>query len=366
MGKHKITLKELYDLVWSTPMTTLSKKYLISTTVLRKICVQNKIPLPKAGHWEKLRAGKNVEIENLLESDFDREVIELIERSGEQLRLGKLSSEVDVLEHEILNDKRLNLQVPEKLSNPLKLIEETKKILSNKDNLLTGGFVSTWRCPLKIHVTKANVDRALRIMDTFIKAVEKRGHHFHTSDDSNKLVIHGEEFSIKFREKTKRVLKPSNSSWQEYDYIATDILAIVIRIRWQDTEYKDGKLPLERQLSKIIAKLEIRGEEERKKTLVRQKQREVREEEARIKKEQELRIQKELNKFEQLKDDAVRWHEASLIRSYILELEQKALSNHKMTEKLSNWINWARKKADWHDPTVDAQDGLLGKIEILQ
>lgn len=34
----KISRKELYDLVWSKPMSTLAKEYLISDNGLRKIC----------------------------------------------------------------------------------------------------------------------------------------------------------------------------------------------------------------------------------------------------------------------------------------------------------------------------------------
>ncbi len=39
MNSIKLTRKELYDLVWSAPFTTLSKKYLISDVGLRKMCI---------------------------------------------------------------------------------------------------------------------------------------------------------------------------------------------------------------------------------------------------------------------------------------------------------------------------------------
>jgi hypothetical protein len=70
-----ISRKELYDLVWSTPMTSLSRKYLISDNGLRKICKRLGIPMPKAGHWEKLRAGKDVIIEQLSECNSGKKEI---------------------------------------------------------------------------------------------------------------------------------------------------------------------------------------------------------------------------------------------------------------------------------------------------
>jgi len=57
-----LTRRELYDLVWSTPMTAIAKKYLISDVGLRKICISMNIPLPRAGHWEKIKAGKPITI----------------------------------------------------------------------------------------------------------------------------------------------------------------------------------------------------------------------------------------------------------------------------------------------------------------
>jgi hypothetical protein len=50
MEKEIVTRKELYDLVWSVPLQTLSKKQAIAGVGRRKICVKMEIPLPRAGH----------------------------------------------------------------------------------------------------------------------------------------------------------------------------------------------------------------------------------------------------------------------------------------------------------------------------
>ena len=46
MKKTTFTRQELYELVWSESMLSLSKKYNISDTALRKICKRMNIPLP--------------------------------------------------------------------------------------------------------------------------------------------------------------------------------------------------------------------------------------------------------------------------------------------------------------------------------
>ena len=49
---------ELFDLVWSKPMTHLAKELGLSDVGLRKICVKFGIPLPPRGHWSRLQFGK--------------------------------------------------------------------------------------------------------------------------------------------------------------------------------------------------------------------------------------------------------------------------------------------------------------------
>ena len=49
---------DLYDEVWTTPLTRLGKKYGLSDNGVRKICRAMNIPLPKAGHWAKVAAGQ--------------------------------------------------------------------------------------------------------------------------------------------------------------------------------------------------------------------------------------------------------------------------------------------------------------------
>lgn len=50
--------QQLYDLVWSEPLTLLAPRFGMSDVALAKICKRNGIPVPQRGYWEKLKAGK--------------------------------------------------------------------------------------------------------------------------------------------------------------------------------------------------------------------------------------------------------------------------------------------------------------------
>ena len=57
---HTFTRQELYELVWSSPMTKLGKRLGFSDVWLHKACRNHEIPTPGVGYWAKLEAGKAV------------------------------------------------------------------------------------------------------------------------------------------------------------------------------------------------------------------------------------------------------------------------------------------------------------------
>lgn len=56
-----ITRQELYELIWSKPMTKVAKDFDVSDVWISKVCKQADIPRPPVGYWQKLEAGKNPE-----------------------------------------------------------------------------------------------------------------------------------------------------------------------------------------------------------------------------------------------------------------------------------------------------------------
>lgn len=56
----ELSRQALYDLVWATPVKTLAQRFNISDVGLRKACQRSHIPLPPAGYWAKVAAGKRV------------------------------------------------------------------------------------------------------------------------------------------------------------------------------------------------------------------------------------------------------------------------------------------------------------------
>ncbi len=53
-----MTREELYELVWSMPMTKVAEKFEVSGSYLARVCAALRVPRPERGYWAKLAVGK--------------------------------------------------------------------------------------------------------------------------------------------------------------------------------------------------------------------------------------------------------------------------------------------------------------------
>lgn len=260
----ELSRKELYNLVWSKPLTQLAKDFGLSNNGLRKICKKYDVPLPKMGHWQKVQYGKKVELEKL--GHFDKWTntkitIHESEADDEEHYLTKVARRVK--EIELACSKFL--PVPESLTKPHPLVKVAKENLSTKKKELSWRnlpeCIHTGWGLLSISVQKHNAPRALRIMNIFIKMAESRGHEVILEDQKTKLVVDGEKFPIRFREKHTRQIIPDDR-WSSSELIPNDILSLKYDDLY-DKEWTDKGTLLEEQLPRILAFFEIRFVQEK-------------------------------------------------------------------------------------------------------
>lgn len=193
-GSIKISRQELYDLVWSKPMTTLAKEYNISDNGLRKICKKLNIPLPELGHWQKIQYGKKVKIIPLAKDFEGEETVTLNERTEETGNEKNVFSEYHKLLKNITADTSLSFNVPDRLSNPDKLIIEAKNDFDSRKlekYAIYRGIMSTSSGIVSISVAPKNINRALRIMDKIIKLLKLRGHNVIVKENTTCVIVKG-------------------------------------------------------------------------------------------------------------------------------------------------------------------------------
>lgn len=359
----EITREKLYEMVWSETLTAISEKFYITEDRLQKICTELKIPLPRIRYWTSLKSG-NIPIEKTPLGEFSgysrtylklREDVERVKESI-QTHLSKIKNEIE-------NDPKVNLKVPDKLMNPDPLIADArdrlyKKEVWSKDK----GIIHDYQGSLAIFVTPNQMSRALRFMDTMIKCLRNRGHQFVSKNGHTHVVIFGEDYWISCCEKDRRVIikdKYGSSTGLE----STGKLSLRLGESYYLKEWIEGKTPIEEQVLKILAGIEYHGWKDREERIAREKVWAENKEKERIAKELQDRKVKELADFKELFRKSQRHEKAEIIRRYVQNLEMSAIKRNELTEELKKQIEWARQKADWYDPFIEAYDQLLNEVD---
>lgn len=356
MKTQQVTRKELYDLVWSKTLAKLTEEYAYTNEGIKKICKDFDVPMPDNGYWSKLKFDSNIQKTKLNPVFSKEDKIELtIREQGnlenvDQTPLTRRTKEIE-------SNVKAPLIVPKKLINPDILIQNTKKIfeLRKKDRYYRDEKIDAIHMP----VEEKNFDRALLIMDTFIKLLKFRGHNF-KRDHNNRgphINVNDVLFSFCMREKNKRI--PGTKLYESSTYVPTGILILKIGESYKAMEWSDGATKLEKQLAKIVAKIELEAQKElewREQCRISQIKRE---EEEKIRKEYEASKELEFDKTKELFKAAEYHNKAKMIREYIENIEIQAANKQNLTPELDKWLKWAKDKVDWFDPLVNKEDNLL-------
>ncbi|MAO15934.1 MAG: hypothetical protein CMH44_03515 [Muricauda sp.] len=363
MDTKTISRKELYELVWSKPLTTLANEFSYSDNGIRKICIKHSIPLPKAGYWSKVKYNKKVAKMPLPKLKEEAIPIELSIREEDE-DCGTHSNSIRAkVRKEIEQDSKLSFAVPDKLSNPHVLIRKTKMDLKDKRPREWGngqGLLIPSQGVLNVSVSKKSLSRALKIMDRLIKLLEKRGHKIEVGNTTN-VIIDGESVKIRLKEMVKRVPR-NDSKWDRTELVPSGILSIRADSRWSSEHMwkESSDKPLEGQLSKILISLETRAMESKARSLEFEEQNRKWKEELRKEKEAEKQKADEQDNTIELFQIATRWKKAKDLREYIEAVKNHAIKSDSMTEEKREWIQWATNKANWMDPIVNLKDDILG------
>lgn len=360
MSKY-LTRKELYDLVWSEVTTLISDQLNISTYRLQKICKENRIPVASPDYWTMEMLENTTKPVLPVGEDLPADMmIEIV--SDQAMNMRKLNERRQAIER----DCKDYLIVPKILFDPESLITAAKCTLEKGENYEYGrkdGFRTTKEGQIHISVTKKHINRALRILDTFIKLVRARNHSIELNGLNYQIRINDERHEFSIREKQERV----ESTHKDYAYVdkSTGILVLTVGRYHRKREFFDGIEPLERKLSSAVAYLEYLTEHWRK-ILAEQ---DAMNKEIDTKEKVLLEIRKrhdyELRSFKDLLTQANLFHQSKIIREYINAVEIKAQQGVN-SDDLNKWIEWAKSKVDWYDPLKNREDEILSKEDKVK
>jgi hypothetical protein len=370
-----LTREELYEKVWSQPMRTLAPTFGLSDVGLKKICHRLKIPTPPLGYWAKKQHGHHVRRPSLPR-------LNEIKEKAIRFRLAtpkEPNRQLTEIEQLIADEKKPgnNIHVSSQLSEPHPLVERTECSLRNTkadQQVLIRPKVK--KC-LSVSVGIMNIDRAMRIMDALVKALEHRGYVVSPGEErgtTTKVIIREETVEFELKEllnKQQRELTAAQKkeqerySWlhsrPEYDYSLSGRLALMIgscaksgRKKWSDGD----KHHVEDYLNSFIAGL-IQTSEDIKNERIREDQRKKeREEWERKRREEEQQRWEEERRIKDLEQKLGAWQQSRHIRAFIEAVRENALQKHGNIlpdSDLAKWLMWAEARANRIDPITSGQ-----------
>ena len=376
----------LYREVWEKPVTEVAKRYRVSDVAIHKVCKSLDIPTPPQGYWAKLRAGKPVKKLPLPDSEKPST------KSGLRTNLEPQAQAVkETLQFLSPEDKSVVLSVALQIRIPdenarmhAKIIAHRKKIVEwhkesrkkdeywNRRNKGEAPFLAD-------SISENTLPRVCRIFDALIRAMEPLGCSL---TDDLKFVVNGETVSIsvseskdktnhvptkeenirliKYEEEKRKYSWASKPNIRKYDHVYNGKLSIVVS---GEKSFRDCKsYVIEDCLGDILILLyeasdTLRIQREARNEAERKRKEEERQREAR-RERYNLEVKRTISLVNESEDFAI----ACKIRAYISAVEQK----ENLTQEEIEWIAWAKRKADWYDPSVEYDDEFLGKRKHSQ
>lgn len=359
----RLKREDLYDQAWSEPMARLAKRYGISDVALAKICRKMEIPVPPRGYWRKIETGWRPV--RLPLPKLRPGIPTAIKLTAHAKPAGTAARSPEVEAQEAFEKQRRNrITVSRQLEAPHPLVRETAEVLRGAGPGVYGTVTRRRQRILDVRVGPRSLERALRIMDALIKALEARGFRLSISmgeKPSTHVQLLGQPVQIVLEERIKRTehvpTKREGGYAPRWDYAPAGLLRLRIQ-EWVEGNarktWSDGPhLRLERKLNDVVYRLI--GVADAKRAWERERQREelARREAARQRALAEQRRREEEERQRVLERQAEDWMKSQQIRAFIDEVERRANGKGVLLTQdteLGKWVEWARRHSDRLDP----------------
>jgi hypothetical protein len=395
-----IKREELYEQVWSIPLSQLCERYGLSDNGLRKVCKRLNVPIPWRGYWAKVEAGHRVKQTPLppvaeprvtqIWVQPKREKTEKDAADTEWLR-ERTAFEADPAHaiEAVMKPRRWHVAIAplkEELEAEEKKVEAARKATeqyekwpewrkqreSGPDRMAwfwyerAGQLMPATHHATVVRLSLAQYRRGLAILNGVAVAATKRGFEVTYDDKKGRVVLDGHGGKIELRmseateQKTRKVKRYDGKMEDERYRVPTGRLRLYVERGYGKvwTCEESAESPLEMRLNAffagvwkqvVLCREKARDEEasERRAAVLAAERAEVerqaREEEARRAAERQRRVA--------LLKEAKAWRRANELRAYVAAVKADAeLRGEEAAPRLVDWAAWALGVAGEMDP----------------
>lgn len=367
-----VSREELYELVWSKPMTKVAADFGVTGTALKKTCDRHDIPTPERGYWAKLEHGKQVNKETLPPlTEPNLGMVRIWGSPGQRLaptvREARERAKEKLHKHAPAKPELMDAsEQPRTVAEP-PFLAATRRAISRArpDNQGFAAAQAKGVVPLKI--APASIERGIRVLSQLFALAETQSHLPKVTEDGLVLIVENEAIAFGIEEQPLKTLHEPTASelkrrdermrwgyssdpWPKYDQAPSGRLAIVIHANSYSglrRTYSDGKTQtLEGMLPDILAGFVAHAAhvQERKRE-AEERERQYREAEARRQREQAFNS-REKGRLEFV--DAI--HEQLSLRdkltAVLQHLEKMAAEDTPTVTAMATWIRQSLNQID--------------------
>jgi hypothetical protein len=365
---HRYTRRELYDLVWSEPVSVLSSRFGLSDVGFAKICRRVRIPLPPRGYWAKRSAGKPVA--QIPFPERGPGMADLVEidppvRRRQTDAGTTLTAEAEVTPpppplppaiQQLLEKTRTaigRVPVTRDLATPHTLIAAAlAKDEARRQKMLRDSYA--WDKPI---LDSPMEKRRLRLLQSLFLALERQ--HCKPSmhaKDARQISARVGDVWVGFSLDCPKA-KADREPWRFRGKRRPDSEQLQLQIDLQtdypfQTQWCDVKeSPLETHLAEIAAHLIVASEILLEQAKKRNEEWDCWQAKRDLEEKRQAVLKMERERVRQLYRDARNWHRAERLRNYIAAV---APGTPTWAEDFNRWKTWALAEADRVDPLVIA------------
>lgn len=363
---------KLYKEVWTEPVTKVAKRYGVSDVALRKTCKKLSVPLPPAGYWARVAAGRCPPKPSLPEHTGPTELVRNRFQSEDPPEPAPPEPPHLIARRAFEQSPENRISVLDKLADPHPLVAALVKSWGKwkfRDSRgwaqVLGGRV------LDVSISDSSAPRAFRILDALVKALASRGMPVWVDREGSRrtyVSVQGEDISFRMTEKstrTERVLTlaekkaQSKNDWvyipERYVYHPTGLLSLgIIGEFGPGASLSDGaRTKLEDKLNAFIVQLEWEAAKRKRDRDLREQREKLWREEEIKRRELEAKRKQEKEKLVKVEEQAQQWRRARDLREYVQAVETKAVEecgHIPPNSQLGQWLKWVSSKADEIDP----------------
>ena len=393
-----ITREELYELVWSMPMTRASKQLGVSDVMLGRVCRERRVPRPPQGYWAPLLSEKKrsqfikppLPVHPISTHTFHDFLLEQQTRQNadrpEDFDSQNLSEPIPPPPEAFaisIREYRHSIEqaLPELLEpSQITTLHPTVQKVYEYDLVVAAAKKrDSWNDTPQYQGEKGKL--LLQLLNTFVQLFDQLGFkvevsgrkHFHFSveicgwfrqfhvflQDQNLRSIRNKRSKEKprishcFSWSREPDLKRYSEPYYQFDELTADcVRSVIVDLAVKDEEnYREGvfssyerNVEARKNAIKRLALMEAQAAERRRKAL-----------------EQLLRMRVDLM------GGAVRnMNQADQIRSLIATLQEKSAKARRPVEGLDGWVSWATHHANMIDPRHMSVKGIEAWIKKFQ